>query len=179
MRIEPNLSTTSFSDAPNGSVLIARMGPRKIVQGVKAFHSEDNGAEAPYFVTLGPFFDEHGSRPVVYDPADLDTALMFDATSSTRLSYSLRPGDIAVRAFDQAAEEPNAGELLFALGKTLLTVANFGRAGHGQVAYLSLESGELTGLPDEPSFFSLSHWCLETLGAGGDVTNAEEFSATD
>jgi len=25
----------------------------------------------------------------------------------------------------------------------------------------------------------LSHWCLETLGAGGDVTNAEEFSATD
>jgi hypothetical protein len=34
-------------------------------------------------------------------------------------------------------------------------------------------------LPDEPSFFSSSHWCLETLGAGGDVTNAEEFSATD
>ncbi len=179
MRIEPNLSTTSFDDAPNGCVLIARMGPRKIVQGMKAAHGEGGGAQANYFVTLGPFFEEHGIRPVVYDPADLETSLMFDASSNTRLLYAPRPEVLLIKDVDQVQQEGHVGELLFTSGKSLLTVANFGRAGSGQVTYLDLDSGELTGLPDSPSFFSVSQWRLETLDAKGDVVHAEEFSTSD
>ena len=178
MRIEPNLSTTSFADVSNGAILIARMGPRKIIQGMKAFYNEDGGGESTFFVTLGPFFDEHGMRPVVYDPADMNTSLVFDATASTRLSYSLEPDDLVIKDVEQVQQEGSAGELLFASGKTLLSVANFGRAGHGQVAYLDLETGELTGLPDSPAFFSVSSWQLETLSADGAVVRSESFTVT-
>jgi hypothetical protein len=178
MRIEPNLSTVSFDDASAGCVLIARMGPRRIVQGMKAAHSE-GGAEASYFVTLGPFFEEHGRRPVVYDPADLETSLMFDASSNTRLVYAPRPEVLLIKDVGQVQEEGHVGELLFASGKSLLSVANFGRAGAGQVAYLDLDSGELTGLPDSPCFFSVSQWRVETLDAAGDVVSAEEFSGAE
>jgi hypothetical protein len=146
---------------------------------MKAFHNEEGGAQSFFFVTLGPFFDEHGLRPVVYDPADLGTSLMFDVTSSTRLAYDPRPEGLILKEFDQVEQEGHAGELLFASGKTILSVANFGRAGQGQVTYLNLETGELSGLPDSASFFSVSQWRLESLGADGGVIHAEDFSLAE
>jgi len=141
--------------------------------------TDDTPQNNEFISTLDAFFEEHGRRPVVYDPADLETSLMFDASSNTRLVYAPRPEVLLIKDVGQVQEEGHVGELLFASGKSLLSVANFGRAGAGQVAYLDLDSGELTGLPDSPCFFSVSQWRVETLDAAGDVVSAEEFSGAE
>lgn len=178
MKIEPTLKSSSFAEAANGSVLLATIREREIVQGVKAFHVGSDGAPSAFFVTIGPFFEEHGPRPIVYSADDIGTDMVIDTSLQTRLTYSLRPEDLEVKSPEAAAANPTIGELLFTRDKDVLTVANFGRAGPADLAYLDLESGELSDLPAGPQFFSLSQWRVEMRNDAGETIYAQDFATS-
>ena len=173
MKTEPGVKVLNFAAAANGSVLMTSMRGQKIVQGIKATYAGPEGAETAFFVTIGPFFDEHGLRPIVYPLDDIATDLVIDATAQTRLTYDLDPATISMK---KAEDGTGAGELLLSGTGQFLAVANFGHAGSADLTYLDLESGALSDLPDMPYCFSLSRWRVETLGPEGDVSAAHEFS---
>ena len=179
MKIQPELNPVSFSETARGSPLLAIIKEREIVQGVKAFHVNDGGAETEFLVTIGPFVEEHGARPIVYTLDEVGTDLVVDTSERTRLAYSLRPESLVVKNPETAAAKPAAGELIFSEGKRLLTVANFGRAGPADIAYLDLESGELSGLPDAPRYISLSEWRIEMRNDDGGMIYEQDFAVSE
>ena len=170
MQVEQKFPTKRFAQAEHGALVNALLGRGKVVRGMKAFHRGENGEPSDYFVTIGPFFAEHGERPVVYEPEDLVEEQVLDLTAGFRLQPSLASEDIAVE--DAGAEDPK-GVLLLAEGRTLMRVANFGRAGPHQFAYLDLATGEIADLPAEGSYLATHRWHI----ARDDGTVDFEFTA--
>ena len=178
MRIEPGVNALSFATAARGSVVLTTMRGQKVVKGLKAAYVDPEGTECDFFVTVGPFFDEHGLRPIVYPLDDIATDLVVDATAQTRLAYSLEAGAISMKKLSEGEDGIVAGELLLTGTNALLAVANFGHAGSADLTFLDLESGILSDRPDMPYCYSISKWTIETLGPDGSVTNAHEFSVS-
>ena len=176
MRVEPGVNALSFAAAAKGSVLLTTMRGQTVVRGIKVSYVDPEGAESDFFVTVGPFFDEHGLRPIVYLLDDIATDLVVDVTSQSRLTYSLEAGAISMNKLGEGADGIVAGELLLTGSSALLAVANFGHAGPADLTFLDLESGILSDLPDMPFCYSLSKWSVETLGADGSITDRHEFS---
>jgi hypothetical protein len=178
MRIDPGVNALSFAAAARGSVLLTTMRGQKVVKGLKATYVDPEGVESDFFVTVGPFFDEHGLRPIVYLLDDIATDLVVDATAQTRLTYSLEAEAISMKKLGEGADPIAAGELLLTGSNALLAVANFGHAGPADLTFLDLESGILCDLPDMPFCYSLSKWSVETLGSDGSVADTHEFSVS-
>ena len=179
MKIQPKLTTLTFAEAEHGAVLLTTMGQHKLVQGMKAYHIDEDGSRGEFFVTIGPFYEEHGDRPVVYYPKDLGDGSAVDVSDWTRLSWDLNPENVTVKSPDTTHGHAVWGELICVGGSTLMTAANFNRAGHLPEAYLDLETGAVGALPDAQQYFVVSKWRIEALDDEGHATTVMEFETSD
>ncbi len=172
MNVEQEFPTKRFAEADHGALLNVMFGRSKVVRGLKAFHVGENGERNDFFVSIGPFLAEHGERPVVYAPSDLSEEHVLDVTGSFRIQPSLTAGDLGV---DHVSAEEPMGTLLLDENRTYMRVANFGRAGPHQFAYLDLSSGEIVTLDAEDSFLATRRWRI--VGPGGEGEVDFEFTA--
>ncbi len=172
MNVEQEFPTKRFAEAEHGALLNVMFGRSKVVRGLKAFHVGENGERSDFFVSIGPFLTEHGERPVVYAPTDLSEEHVLDVTGSFRIQPSLTAGDLGV---DHVSAEEPMGALLLDENRTYMRVANFGRAGPQQFAYLDLASGEIVSLGENDSFLATRRWRI--VGPAGEGAVDFEFAA--
>ena len=177
MNIESGFAARRLSEVADGSLLIAVIGRHEIIRVVKAFHVAEDGTRGGFVVSVGPFVGEHGQRPIVYSTDDVLGGWVVDITESHRIAPSFAPEDLELKDAAAVADKRLLGEVLFADGGTLVRVGNFGRAGPTDETYLTLETGALGEVPDQPDFLTTRRWRLVGPNADGTTGTLTDFTA--
>lgn len=152
-----------LNSVADGGVVLAFFGRRSVVRGIKTSFAGEGGEVEPYLVTIGPFVEEHGERPTVYRPRDLESDLVVDDSSGCRFALSTAHQHLSLETVDS---EDNPGIVLLDGTRLLMRVANFGRAGPKQVSYLDLQSGAFADPPSGDRALAVDHW--QILGEDDD-----------
>lgn len=147
----------SLAAVADGGVVLAFFGRRSVVRGIKTSFAAEGGAAEPYLVTIGPFVEEHGERPTVYRPRDLESDLVIDDSRGCRFALSTAHQHLSLEAVDS---EENPGIVLLDGERLIMRVANFGRAGPKQIAYLDLASGAFVDPPAGERALAVDRWQL-------------------
>ena len=148
-----------LSQVADGGVVLAFFSRRSVVRGIKTSYKTESGAAEPFLVTIGPFVQEHGERPTVYRPRDLESELVIDDSSNCRFLLSTQREHLSLETVES---EENPGIVLLDGDRLVMRVANFGRAGPKQVGYLDLASGSFVEPPAAERALAVDHW--ELLG---------------
>ena len=124
------------------------------MRGMKASHKPESGENGSSFATLGPFVSHHGDRPVVYPLTDLADNPVIDVSGCCSLALPASPQATVT----ELAEGEPPSEVLLTGERTVMRVANFGRAGSGQTIGLDQVTGELLDLPEGGRVPSFGRW---------------------
>ena len=153
-----------LNSVADGGVVLAFFGRRNVVRGIKTSFAGEDGEAKPYLITIGPFVEEHGERPTVYRPSDLESDLVIDDSKACRFALSTAHQDLSLEPVES---EDNPGIVLLDGERLVMRVANFGRAGPKQVAYLDLASGAFVDPPAGERALAVDHWQLLGEDEGG------------
>lgn len=175
MKVIREFPTKRFQDADRGAVISAIFGRNIVVRGIKAHFAANGGPGEDYLVSIGPFYAEHGNRPVVYRSKDLTEPFVVDITGHCHLTPSVEASDLIL----ESAESEKAPGILLLLddGRVLMRVANFGRAGPSQVMYLDVATGELAHMGGEERFLATRRWHVFATNEQGEAASDFEFVA--
>ena len=162
-----------FSDAEDGTVLLAAIGGRHVVHGMKAFYLIDGEDRTTHFVTLGPVVSIDGAFPMVYDSSVLRLLPVLDISAECRFHSSLAPEHLLP---DLPAPTEKPGTAYLAEDTTLLEVMfQCDDGGKSRGAYLDVSSGELSMQTTRDNLIATSQWTLVSIDEGGRRESLFEF----
>ena len=101
-----------LADLKEGSVFLADFDGGPIVRAVKAFYLNPSGIRAGKIVTVGPFREEDGGNPGVYEPHVIRQLAVIDLTGVLAFTFSTEPQHIGgFRNEAQRVKQSGSGRL--------------------------------------------------------------------
>jgi hypothetical protein len=147
-----------LADLRDGSVFLADFDGGPIVRAMKAFYVNPSGIYGGKIVTLGPFRDEDGGRPGVYEPHVVRQLAVVDLTGVLAFTFSTKPEHVTFK-LPPSRECPG---LVVLMEDDVYLGCQFNEdIGLWETAYLNVTTGEIVFQVDAAKGCVSRQWAFE------------------
>jgi hypothetical protein len=147
-----------LADLRDGSIFLADFDGGPVVRAVKAFYVNQSGIHAGKIVTVGPFRDEDGGKPGVYEPHIVRQLSVVDLTSVLTFTFSIEPEHLDFRL---PSPRECSGLVILVEDDAFLGCRFYQGDGSWEPAYLNMATGEIFFQVDAGKACLSREWSLQ------------------
>jgi hypothetical protein len=140
MQVAHKGRVADLADLGNGSIFLTDFGGWPLVRAMKAVYMRRPDIHAGKVVTVGPFRDEDGGKPGVYEPHAVRRSSVVDVTDILTFTFSTDPRHIE---FDLPSPRECVGLAVIVETNAFLGCQFYRGGDSWEAAYLNMATGEI------------------------------------
>lgn len=158
MQVAHKGRVADLSDLGDGSIFLTDFGGGPLVRAMKAVYMHRPGIHAGKVVTVGPFRDEDGGKPGVYEPHVVRRSSVVDVTDILTFTFSADPQHIE---FGMPSPRECAGLAILVETNAFLGCQFYRGGSSWEAAYLNMATGEIVFDIDAGKACISREWSLQ------------------